>query len=199
MTHWLIASNNKNKIVDLQKDLNFYGFEAEPYTNYFDEVEFPAEGKSSYKENSIEKAKFLSNKILRPVISDDSGVEIPNLSKQLGVTTKRDLHKLKGTSDNLRLLELMKDLPAEQRAATMITYLTAITEEGKLITAAGRVTGKITTEERGTYSRGFDKVFYVPEAGKTLAELPDEERIPYTHRGRAAQNLMELLKRGDQA
>ena len=197
-THWMIATNNPHKLVDLQKDLQFYGFDAEPYTKYFDEIEFPQESKISYKDNSIRKAKFLSDKILRPVISDDSGVEIPELSKQLGVTTKRDLHKLKGTSDNLRLLELLKDVPTENRAATMITFLTAITENGDLITAAGKVTGRITTEEVEGYSGGFDKVFYVPEVGKTLSQMPDEERIPYTHRGRAAENLMNLLKREGQ-
>ncbi|AKP67526.1 non-canonical purine NTP pyrophosphatase [Companilactobacillus ginsenosidimutans] len=194
MTKWLIASNNPLKAVDLQKDLEFFGLETAQYTDYFEAVKFPEESTDSYENNAVHKAEFLSNKILRPVIGDDSGIEIPALPTALGVTTKRDLHKDPTRSDNKTLLELMKDVPEEERTARMITYLAAIDQEGKIITAKGEVTGRISTEDKGEYSSGFDKIFYLPDLGKTLAELPDEERIPLTHRGLAAKNLMEKIR-----
>lgn len=197
MTQWLIASNNKFKSFDLKKDLQFFGLDARQYTDFFDAVKFPKESTDSYEKNAVKKATFLSNKILRPVIGDDSGIEIPALPNELGVTTKRELHQDRQKSDNQTLLDLMKDLPEEQRKATMITYLAAIDQQGNVITAKGEVTGIITQEDIGEYSSGFDKIFYLPELGKTLAELTDKERIPLTHRGRAAQNLIKLIN-GDQ-
>ncbi|WP_125709049.1 non-canonical purine NTP pyrophosphatase [Companilactobacillus zhongbaensis] len=197
MTEWLIASNNKFKTLDLQKDLEFFGLNAAQYTDFFEPVKFPDESTDSYKNNATNKATFLSNKILRPVISDDSGIEIPALPNALGVTTKRELHQDKAKSDNQTLLDLMADLSEDRRTATMITYLAAVDPKGRVITAKGEVTGLISREDHGDHSSGFDKIFYLPELGKTLAELPDEERIPLTHRGRAAKNLIQLIKDGD--
>ncbi|WP_300560954.1 non-canonical purine NTP pyrophosphatase [Companilactobacillus sp.] len=194
MTKWLIASNNKYKTIDLQKDLEYFGLDAEQYTDFFEAVEFPDESTNSYKDNAVKKATFLSNKILRPVISDDSGIEIPALPNDLGVTTKRDLHKDQTKSDNQTLLELLKDMPDDKRQAKMITYLAAVDLEGRVITAKGEVNGLIAHEDVGDYSSGFDKIFYLPELHKTLAQIPDEKRIPLTHRGRAAQNLIKLIK-----
>jgi XTP/dITP diphosphohydrolase len=194
LTEWLIASNNKYKTIDLRKDLEFFGLETAQYTDEFEAVQFPDESTDDYQENAINKAKFLSNKILRPVIGDDSGIEIPSLPTELGVTTKRDLHQDPTRSDNQTLLEWMKDVPTDQRAAKMITYLAAIDQEGKVITAKGEISGMIAFEDRGDQSSGFDKIFYLPELDKTLAELPDAERIPLTHRGRAAKNLISQIR-----
>ncbi len=193
MAAWLIASNNKLKTLDLQKDLAFYGLKVEPYTEYFDNVNFPAESVDSYRDNAVHKATFLSNKVLRPVIGDDSGIEIPALSDELGVTTKRDLHKDASLSDNQTLLSWLKDVPEDQRQAKMIAYLAAVDQSGQVLTAEGEITGQIALEEAGTYSTGFDKIFYLPELGKTLAELPDSQRIELTHRGRAAKKLVETI------
>ncbi|WP_125769792.1 non-canonical purine NTP pyrophosphatase [Companilactobacillus furfuricola] len=197
MTEWLIASNNNLKTLDLQKDLRFFGLKAAQYTDFFDPVEFPAETTDSYQTNATNKATFLSNKILRPVISDDSGIEIPALPDVLGVTTKRELHQDETKSDNQTLLDLMTDLPEKKRMAKMITYLAAVDQQGRVITAKGEVTGRISHQDHGTYSSGFDKIFFILELGKTLAQLPDDQRIPLTHRGRAAKNLIQLIKDED--
>lgn len=198
MTEWLIASNNKFKTLDLQKDLQFFGLKANQYTDFFEPVKFPDESTDSYKNNATKKATFLSNKILRPVISDDSGIEIPALPDSLGVTTKRELHHDQTKSDNQTLLDLLAGLPDDQRIAKMITYLAAVDQQGRVLTAKGEVTGRIAHQDHGDLSSGFDKIFYLPELGKTLAQLPDEERIPLTHRGRAAKNLIQLIKNEDQ-
>lgn len=181
------------------RDLEFFGLNAKAYSDFFEVVKFPDETTDSYEKNAIHKATFLSNKILHPVIGDDSGIEIPALFDELGVTTKRDLHKDATRSDNQTLLELLKDVEKNDRKATMITYLAAVDKNGDVITAKGEVSGLIATEDRGEFSSGFDKIFYLPELGKTLAELPDEQRIPLTHRGRAAKKLISLIRQEEQA
>ena len=58
----------------------------------------------------------------------------------------------------------------------------------------GRVSGEIATERRGTNGFGFDPVMFIPEFGKTFAELPVEVKNAHSHRGRAVQQMLALMR-----
>lgn len=192
MTEWLIASNNKYKTRDLIKCLAFYGIKAVPYTDQLPKLAFPAEQTVSYAGNALHKAQFLAGRTDQGVIADDSGIEIPALGGHLGVTTKRELHQDVAHSDNQTILNDLKG--QTDRRATMISTLVAIMPGQAPVTAVGRVSGTIAARTRGSYSTGFDKLFILPNQRQTLAELPDQIRIPLTHRGQAAKQLAAELR-----
>ena len=84
---------------------------------------------------------------------------------------------------------------ADRRAA-MVSTLVAVRSprDPEPLIAIGRVEGEIAPERRGTGGFGFDPVMYIPELGKTFAELPPEVKHAHSHRGRAAQQMLALLR-----
>lgn len=192
MTEWLIASNNRYKTKDLIKALAFFGLNAVGYTDVMKPLTFPSESTVSYETNALVKAQFLAQHTDERIIADDSGIEIPALGHHLGVTTKRELHLDTKHSDNETILNALAGV--SDRRAVMTSALVALIPGKSPVFGVGRVSGVIAEAPAGTHSTGFDKIFSVPELGHTLAELPDESRIPLTHRGRAAQQLVAKLR-----
>lgn len=191
---WLIASNNGGKSRDLAACLAYYGLSAEPYFQTQPHLEFPNETTTSYVENAVTKAQFAANRLGVAVIADDSGLEIPVMPDFLGVTTARDLGvRVGGFDRNQEIIRAMAALPNSQRRAVMRATLAVAWPDGRVITAQATITGYITRHQIGQYSGGFDRIFWLPRYGRTLAELPDLWRIPLTHRGQAARNLIQQL------
>ncbi|RRK10599.1 non-canonical purine NTP pyrophosphatase [Lactiplantibacillus garii] len=195
MKTWLIASNNGGKSRDLAACLAYYGLRAEPYLQHRPQLMFPPETTTSYVANAQAKARFGAQRLGVPVIADDSGLEIAALPDFLGVTTARDLGTHVGGFDrNQEIITAMAALPNAHRQATMRATLAVAWPNGRVLTAQATVDGYVTRHQVGGYSGGFDRLFWLPRYGRTLAELPDQWRIPLTHRGRAARNLIQQLQ-----
>ncbi|WP_055679909.1 non-canonical purine NTP pyrophosphatase [Secundilactobacillus kimchicus] len=198
MTNWLIASNNLYKTADLQLALAYYGLSAASYQTLMAPVAFPEEGVTSYQDNATAKVKYLAALVPDTgVIADDSGLTLAALGQSaLGVTTKRTLHAQSNLSDNQAILAALAG--QSDRRATMWCTLVAVTPHGRLTTATGTVSGYIAPAPVGDQSTGFDRIFTLALGGPTLAELSDKTRIPLTHRGRAAKQLVaSLTQEGD--
>lgn len=192
---WLIASNNRGKSRDLALCLAYYGLTAENYLVQAERLDFPAETTTSYLENALTKAKFAAQSLQRPVIADDSGIEVPALPDVLGVTTARDLGvQTSGGDRNTEILAAMKNVPAIKRQAVMRSMLAVAWPDGRSLTAQATVVGYIAEHQMGHYSGGFDRLFWLPQYGRTLAEIPAPWRLPMTHRGQAARKLGQQLK-----
>lgn len=191
---WLIASNNPGKSRDLALCLGYYGITATQYLATKPRLDLPVETTTSYVDNAVMKAKFAARKLGVPVIADDSGLEIPALPDEFGVTTARDLGvKVSGYDRNEEIIAAITPLPLADRVATMRATLAAAWPDGRTIVVQGTLTGYLMPHQIGGYSGGFDRLFWLPAYGRTLAELPDVWRLPLTHRGRAAQQLSQQL------
>lgn len=192
---WLIASNNRGKSRDLALCLAYYGLTAENYLVQAERLDFPAETTTSYLENALTKAKFAAKSLQRPVIADDSGIEVPAFPDILGVTTARDLGvQTSGGDRNTEILAATKNVPATKRQAVMRSTLAVAWPDGRSLTAQATVVGYIAEHQLGDYSGGFDRLFWLPQYGRTLAEIPAPWRLPLTHRGQAARKLGQQLK-----
>lgn len=192
---WLIASNNRGKSRDLALCLAYYGLTAENYLAQASRLDFPVETTTSYRENALTKAQFAAEKLQRPVIADDSGIEIPALPNALGVTTARDLGvQIGGIARNAEILAALQAVPAAERQAVMRATLAVAWPDGRTLTTQATIAGYIATHQIGHYSGGFDRLFWLPQYGRTLAELPDQWRLPITHRGQATRKLSQQLK-----
>jgi len=101
----------------------------------------------------------------------------------------------KGDDNNVRaLLEQMHGVTA--RVAALVSTLVAVRspQDPEPLIAMGRVVGQIATEPVGSNGFGFDPIMWIPEFGKTFAQLPVEVKNAHSHRGRAAQAMLALLR-----
>ena len=91
------------------------------------------------------------------------------------------------------LLARLRDVPDDKRTARFRCVIAIATPDGKVELCSGVCRGIITTTPRGDSGFGYDPIFYLPEPGKTMAELPPEEKNKISHRARAAAKARELL------
>ena len=87
----------------------------------------------------------------------------------------------------------MKDVPEKQRAARFVCAIAAVFPNGKVLTAIDTIEGIIAQQIKGENGFGYDPIFFVPELGKTTAELSSEQKNAISHRGKALQKMKQLL------
>jgi len=152
---------------------------------------------TTFAANAIKKAQSAASATGKPVIADDSGLEVDALGGRPGVYSARFAGKDADDSENnARLLGELADLPEEQRTATFRCVIALCFPDGSCRTFTGVLHGIILKEPRGTDGFGYDPLFLVPEYGRTLAELPLEVKNAISHRGQALARLKEYLRNG---
>ncbi|SRR5581483_813508 len=161
----------------------------------------PAEDAPTFEGNARKKAEHYSR--LYPdelVLADDSGLEVNALGGAPGVHSARYAAKSAASNaddaaNNARLLREMEGVPDEARRARFVCVLAAARDGQTVLIARGEVEGMILREPRGTNGFGYDPLFYLPEIGKTMAELSAQEKAEVSHRGRALRRLMEAMRK----
>lgn len=195
----VLASNNAGKLAELQTLFAPLGMTLMRQS----ELNIPeaAEPFKTFVENALAKARHAAQLSGLPALADDAGLCVDAFGGQPGVDTAfyaTLFGYAKGDDTNVTaLLEQMQGIQgAEQRRAAMVSTLVALrsADDPEPLIAVGRVVVQITPERRGTNGFGFDPVMFLPEFGKTFAELPPEVKNAHSHRGRAAQAMLELMR-----
>lgn len=185
----LIATNNEGKLKELKDILEEYELLTLKDINCNIEIE---ENQDSFEGNSLKKAKEISELTNMPCIADDSGLCIDIFDGWPGVHTARFLGKNATQEErNNSILEKMKNLKDEEREARVICVITYY-ENGEYIVGKGKIEGKIAKCPRGKNGFGFDNIFEL-KAGRTYAELSNEEKNSMSHRRKAVENLKKQL------
>ena len=144
----------------------------------------------SFLENALKKARAFAEFTGETVLADDSGLEVDALAGRPGVYSSRYAGPDANDEENIKKLLLeLRDVPAEKRGAAFRCALVMYRPDGEYDTFEGTLRGVITTEPRGTQGFGYDPVFFVPEIGKTVAEMPMEVKNSISHRGAALRAL----------
>ncbi len=152
------------------------------------------ESGTTLEENAILKAKAYSEASGLVALADDSGLEVDALGGRPGILSPR--YGREGASDKEKFEQLLSELSGvswEQRKARFRCIIAIATPDGKLELCYGECEGFITFEPHGEGGFGYDPVFFVPEFGKTMAELSFEEKNKVSHRGKATKKAKELL------
>ncbi|MDR7856686.1 RdgB/HAM1 family non-canonical purine NTP pyrophosphatase [Tissierella sp.] len=151
---------------------------------------------NTLEENSIKKAKALSEQTNYIVLADDSGLFVDVLNGQPGVYSSRYAgEEGNNEKNNIKLLEELKDFPLEQRNASFKTVIALITEEKDIMTVYGECKGTIGFELRGNKGFGYDPLFKPEGFHNTFGELGDNIKNKISHRAKALENLkIELIK-----
>lgn len=192
----VLASNNAGKLAELQAMLAPLGFELVRQAELgIGEADEPFH---TFVENALAKARHAARESGLPALADDAGLCVDAFGGQPGVDTAYYATRFgypKGDAHNVRaLLEQMADI--DQRRAALVSTLVALrsADDPEPLVAVGRVVGEIAREPRGSGGFGFDPVMFIPEFGKTFAELPPEVKNAHSHRGRAAAQMVELMR-----
>jgi XTP/dITP diphosphohydrolase len=153
-----------------------------------------AEDGETYADNAARKATAFSRASGLLALADDSGLEVLALGREPGVHSSRFAGPGATDADRISLvLERIRAIPGAGRAARFVCVIALARPSGELDLVEGECRGEIAAAPRGEHGFGYDPVFYIPEAGRTMAELAPEEKHRISHRGRAAARARELL------
>ncbi|MFC6171122.1 non-canonical purine NTP pyrophosphatase [Loigolactobacillus jiayinensis] len=184
----LLASQNAGKLAELRALFAQSGLALERYTSKVTPITFSAEG-NDYGQNATNKALQVAEFTSLPVLGDDSGIELAAFPDEFGVHTARTLAQ-QLLPANKYLLSRLQGI--SNRQITLHSYL-VLRLGSQLIQAHGQLTAQVALQEQGTLSGGFDRLVYLPQLGKTLAQLSATVRSQYSHRGRAVAELVRQL------
>jgi XTP/dITP diphosphohydrolase len=192
----VLASNNKGKLAELQAMFAPLGVQLVCQADLgVTEAEEPFK---TFVENALAKARHASAASGLPAMADDAGLCVEAFGGEPGVDTAYYATRFgypKSDDNNVRaLLEQMHDV--QDRRAALVSTLVAVRhpQDPEPLMASGRVAGLITREPVGNNGFGFDPVMWVPAFGKTFAQLPTEVKNANSHRGRAAQAMLALMR-----
>lgn len=194
----LVATSNAGKLRDLAAAAASHGIEVAPLPGF---ASLPAvvEDGATFEANARKKAEFYSRYAPgEVVIADDSGLEVDALARAPGVHSARYAALRDGrdgnsgdAENNERLLEEMRDIPADRRTARFVCLIAAARDRQTLATFSGEVEGQVLFAARGSGGFGYDPLFFVPALGKTFGEAALEEKARVSHRGRAFRAFLQ--------
>jgi XTP/dITP diphosphohydrolase len=192
----VLASGNRGKLAELQEMFAPLALELVRQSELgIAEAEEPFR---TFIENALAKARHAARESGLPALADDAGLCVNAFGGLPGVDTAFYATRFgyaKGDDNNVRaLLEQLRG--QSDRRATMVSTLVALrtADDPQPLIAVGRVTGLIALEPAGGNGFGFDPVMYVPEFGKTFAQLAPEIKNANSHRGKAARQMLELIR-----
>ena len=190
---YIMATHNKDKIVEMSRILEPLGIEAVTDRDLGVELPEVEENGTTFAENAYLKAASACAFTGLPAIADDSGIVVDALNGAPGVYSAR--YGGEGLDDkgrNRLLLSELDGVPHEKRTAHYACAICCVFPDGRTITAEGEMHGVITTAERGEGGFGYDPLFAIGE--KTVAEMTAEEKDAISHRGNALRAFREKLR-----
>jgi len=191
----LLATNNRDKVTEIRALLADLPIRIVT-TGDVGGLPEVVEDRETFEGNASKKALTLAKAAGMVALADDSGLVVPALGGEPGVYSSRYAGENVTYADNNRkLLEAMKDLDGDDRAAYFTTVASVADPRGVMGTAEGRVDGVILREPRGEGGFGYDPLFYHEPSGGTFAEIPMEVKNRVSHRARALEGAKKVLAR----
>lgn len=191
----ILASNNAHKVKEFSaifgSSFKFQTLESAGFT------EDIVEDGDTFIDNSLIKCRAVYEKLKMPVLADDSGLCVKALGGDPGIYSAR--FGGPGLSDKdryLLLLDKLKEIPEEKRIldASFVCALSLYFSPTRMYVIQEEVAGLITFEPAGEKGFGYDPIFYIPEFGKTAAQLSEKQKNKISHRGKAAAVMQRILE-----
>jgi XTP/dITP diphosphohydrolase len=190
----LLATSNLHKLEEFRAILYDIPFRLLSLRDLQLDIDVEETG-TTFAENAEIKACTYARLSNIFTLADDSGLEIDMLDGAPGVRSARYLGSGISYDERFRvILEHLKGLPVNQRTARFRCVIALTEPLGDIRMAEGVVEGVIADRPRGTNGFGYDPIFYIPELGKTFAELAPEYKNRISHRALAARSARKLLE-----
>ena len=191
----VIASNNQGKLREINTLLAPLSIEVIPQSAFnAGEIDEPH---GTFIENALAKARHASRCSGLPALADDSGICVSALNGAPGVNSSRYAGEPKSDErNNLKLIEALKNNSDRRAYYYCVIVLVRHADDPQPIIVDGSWYGEIIDQPRGESGFGYDPYFFLPEFGKTSAELSAEQKNLISHRGQALTYLVEILRAG---
>jgi XTP/dITP diphosphohydrolase len=190
----VLATRNQGKLREIEASLTLPGLTFQSLRDFPDLPDIVEDG-ASFLENALKKARAIGQALNLPVLADDSGLEVDALQGAPGIFSARFAGV--GATDqanNLRLLNLLKEIPEAQRAARFVCLLVLFRPSGEWVQTRGVCEGLITREQQGDQGFGYDPIFFLPDLKKTMAQIPLETKNRISHRAQALEKMKPQVR-----
>ena len=189
----VIASRNKHKIGELEALLSKYidGVKLLSLNDVglYDDVE---EDGKSFEENAFIKARYAA-KSGKISVGDDSGLCVNALDGAPGIYSAR--YAGEHGNDAANNAKLLAELSNKQdKSASFVCAFACVLPDGREFAVLGEAKGVITDKASGNGGFGYDPIFFLPELGKTFADLTADEKNAISHRGKAVEAFAIKLR-----
>ena len=196
MTKVVLASNNQGKLKEFSSILSLAGIEMVAQGELgVSEADEPF---VTFLENALGKARHASRCTGMPALADDSGLCVHALDGAPGVSSARYAALAGGqksdAANNLLLLERLQGHADRSACYVAVLVYVRSPDDPRPIIAEGAWDGEIAAAPNGSHGFGYDPYFYLPEFGKTVAELDPSIKNAHSHRARALQQLLRSLQ-----
>jgi len=194
MPELLLATSNPGKIKEYRFLLDGLGYQI---TTLAEQgiTKVVTESGNSYEQNARLKAITYAKLSQLPTLADDSGLEVDALNGEPGVKSARFAGEAATDAEKVSfLLAKLNGVPWERRTARFKCVIAIASPEGQSKVCYGECHGMIALEAKGENGFGYDPIFFLPEIGKTMAELHLEMKNQISHRARASQKARQLLQ-----
>ena len=194
MKRIVLSTRNRDKIREIQRIMAELPVELVSISNFANTSEVDEDG-DTLEANALKKARYACQVTGLPALADDTGLEVDALDGAPGVYSSRYAGEdVTYEDNNNKLMKDMQDIPAEKRSARfrcVVAYVDG--NEEKVLD--GTCEGEILTACSGDKGFGYDPLFFIPQKGKTFAEMDDLEKNEISHRGEAFMRMTEYLKK----
>lgn len=189
----IFATQNAHKMIEIKQILSDLPYEVVSMLEAGIDIDVVEDG-ATFEENAAKKAREIMEVTGEIVLADDSGLEIDFLNKEPGIYSARYLGKdTPYPEKNAIILDRLKEVKGDARSARFVCAIAAAYPNGQVVTVRGTMEGVIADRIMGVNGFGYDPIFYVPEHGKTTAEMPAEVKNSISHRGNALRKMKELM------
>lgn len=190
----VFATGNKDKMREIRQILGALPYEIVSMKEAGVNIDIVEDG-STFEENAMIKARAVAEHCDDIVLADDSGLEIDYLNKEPGIYSARYLgRETPYPEKNAQILEKLSGVPDSQRSARFVCAIAAHIPDGREFVVRGTMEGIIGHEIAGENGFGYDPIFFLPEYGKTSAEISPEEKNEVSHRGKALRMMADKLR-----
>ena len=189
----VLASHNQKKMVEMKAILSQMGVEVLSQAEVGVDLE-PEETGTTFEENARIKAQAVMQATGLPAIADDSGLMVDALGGDPGVYSAR--YGGPGLDDTGRWQLLLKNMAGESnRACKFVSVICCAFPDGGEVMARGECPGILAPGPSGDGGFGYDPIFYLPQLGKTMAQLTPAEKNQISHRARALAGFQKEWER----
>ena len=189
----IFATSNEGKMREVRLILADCGYEVVSMKEAGVKVEVEETG-TTFEENAILKAEAVSRLTGEIAMADDSGLEVDYMNKEPGIYSARFLGE--DTSYDIKnkyIIDRLEKAVGAERSARFVCAIACVFPDGTKKVTRATIEGEIAFEPAGENGFGYDPIFYVPEFGKTTAELSMEEKNKISHRAKALEEMKKAL------
>lgn len=194
MREILLATHSAGKIREIREMTAGMPWAWRSLADFPDVAEAVEDG-ATFAENATKKALYYSERTRLPALADDSGLEVDALGGEPGVHSAyyaglpRD-----DAANNRKLVAALAGVPDDRRTARFRCVMVFVANGRVLAQTSGAIDGRIIGHPRGTNGFGYDPHFFVPNLGRTTADLPSEEKNLISHRGLALRDMVIRIR-----